>query len=220
MTTTTATSTATAASQSIRSSATLAGNFSDFLTLLTTQLQNQDPTSPMDTNAFTTQLVQFALVEQQINANANLETLISLNQGQQVLQASSLIGARVVATSTQIALQDGAGEIRFASDVATPTLVTVFDAAGRVIRSEAVQAQAGDNSWVWNGRNASNTQMPDGAYTVTVVQPQTDGTTKTLDFGTVATVTGARRSGNTMQVQLGALGVGLDAVISVEAGRP
>lgn len=220
MTTTTATSTAIAASQSPRSGTTLAGNFTDFLTLLTTQLQNQDPTSPMDTNAFTTQLVQFALVEQQINANASLETLISLNQGQQVLQAASLIGARVVATSTQIALQDGAGEIRFASDVATPTLVTVFDAAGRVIRSEAVQARAGENSWVWNGRNASNAQMPDGAYTVTVVQPQTDGTTKTLDFGTVANVTGARRSGNTMQVQLGALGVGLDAVISVEAGRP
>lgn len=220
MTTTTATSTATAASQSARSGTTLAGNFTDFLTLLTTQLQNQDPTSPMDTNAFTTQLVQFALVEQQINANANLETLISLNQGQQVLQAASLIGARVVAASTQIALQDGAGEIRFASDVATPTLVTVFDAAGRVLRSEAVQTRAGENGWIWNGRNASNAQMPDGAYTVTVVQPQTDGTTKTLDFGMVATVTGARRSGNTMQVQLGALGVGLDAVISVEAGRP
>jgi len=199
------------------SAKTLAGNFSDFLTLLTTQLQNQDPTNPMDTNAFTTQLVQFAAVEQQINANANLEALISLNQGQQVLQASSLIGASVVADSDQIALQDGRGEIRFTSDSAAPTLISVLDPAGRVILSGTVTAAMGQNAWVWDGRTASGTQMPDGAYTVTVIQANADGTTSALDFGTVATVTGARRSGDTMNVQLGPLTVGLDAVTSITA---
>lgn len=210
---------ATAATQSATSGKTIASNFSDFLSLLTTQLQNQDPTNPLDTNEFTSQLVQFALVEQQINANGNLETLISLNQGQQVLQASSLIGQGVLANSTQVALQNGTGEIRFSSDIAAPTLVSVLDSAGRTIRSETVQASAGANSWSWNGRNASNTQLPDGAYTVTVMQPQADGTTKALGFGTVATVTGAQRSGDTMQVRLGALAVGLDAVTSVGVGK-
>lgn len=212
-------SSATAATQSARSGAALAGNFSDFLTLLTTQLQNQDPTNPLDTNEFTAQLVQFALVEQQINANVNLETLISLNQGQQVLQAASLIGASVVANSTQIALQGGVGEIRFDSEIATPTLVSVLDSNGRAIHSETVQTKVGANAWHWDGRNASGTQMPDGAYTVTVVQPQVDGTVRVLGFDTVATVTGTQRRGNAMEVQLGALSVGLDAVTSVGLGR-
>lgn len=198
---------------------TLAGNFSDFLTLLTTQLQNQDPTDPLDTNEFTTQLVQFALVEQQINANANLETLIALNQGQQVLQASSLIGTRVVADSDRMAVQDGSGEIRFDSDIAAPTLVSVLDATGRAIHSETVQARPGENRWVWDGRGAGPGRLPDGAWTVTVIQPRADGTTQVLPFGTVATVTGAQRSGSTMQVQLGALNVGLDAVTSVGVGK-
>lgn len=201
------------------STGTIATNFSDFLTLLTTQLQNQDPTDPLDTNEFTTQLVQFALVEQQINANANLETLIALNQGQQVLQASSLIGTRVVADSSRMAVQDGSGEIRFASDIAAPTLVSVLDSTGRAIHSETVQAQPGENRWVWDGRGSGSARAPDGAWTVTVIQPRADGTTQVLPFGTVATVTGAQRSGSTMQVQLGALNVGLDAVTSVGVGK-
>ena len=58
----------------------LAGNFNTFLTLLTTQLQNQDPLDPLDTNQFTQQLVEFASVEQQVNMNTNLQTLISMQQ--------------------------------------------------------------------------------------------------------------------------------------------
>lgn len=194
---------------------TLAGNFSDFLTLLTTQLQHQDPTSPMDTTQFTSQLVQFASVEQQINSNANLETLIKLTRGEQVLQASSLVGAVVVADSDQVALQGGIGQIRFNSDVAGPTVISVFNSAGRVIRSDTLDATVGENAVVWDGQDADGRQMPDGAYTMTVAQPGADGRNTMLDFGTVATVTGARRNGETMQVQLGPLAVGLEAVTSI-----
>ena len=58
----------------------LSGNFSTFLNLLTTQLKNQDPTSPMDTNQFTQQLVMYSQVEQQIQSNSNLKTLIAQGQ--------------------------------------------------------------------------------------------------------------------------------------------
>ena len=70
----------------------LSGNFTDFLNMLMTQLQNQDPTSPMDTNAFTTELVQFSSVEQQINTNTSLTQLIQLTQGGEVMQASAMTG--------------------------------------------------------------------------------------------------------------------------------
>src|SRR5579864_4192214 len=71
----------------------LAGNFNEFLQLLTTQLQHQDPTSPLDPNQFTQELVQFASVEQQINTNTSLSTMISLQQTQQAESALNFVGS-------------------------------------------------------------------------------------------------------------------------------
>src|SRR2546421_564140 len=68
----------------------LSANFGDFLKLLMTQLRNQDPTSPLDTNQFTTELVQFASVEQQINTNSSLTQLIQLTQAGEVMQGSAM----------------------------------------------------------------------------------------------------------------------------------
>ena len=84
----------------------LAENFDQFLTLLTTQLKNQDPLSPMDSAQFTQQLVQFAGVEQQINANKNLETLISLQKSSQVMGALDLMGKKVEASSDKVPLMN------------------------------------------------------------------------------------------------------------------
>src|SRR5476649_1808597 len=78
----------------------IASNFTTFLTLLTTQLQNQDPLSPMDTNQFTQQLVQFAGVEQQMKTNDSLSTLVSLQQNAQTTEALALVGATVDRKST------------------------------------------------------------------------------------------------------------------------
>src|SRR6202046_4882218 len=82
----------------------LAGNFNTFLTLLTTQLQNQDPLSPLDTNQFTQQLVEFASVEQQVNMNSNLQTLIAMQQTSASLQALQLVGANVTINSNTATL--------------------------------------------------------------------------------------------------------------------
>ena len=73
----------------------LSGNFSDFLNMLMTQLQNQDPTSPLDTNQFTSELVQFSGVEQQINTNNSLTQLIQLTQAGEVMQSSAMAGNRL-----------------------------------------------------------------------------------------------------------------------------
>ena len=78
----------------------IASNFTTFLQLLTTQLKNQDPLSPMDTNQFTQQLVEFADVEQQMKTNDTLSTLVSLQQSAQTSQALSLVGATVVVNGT------------------------------------------------------------------------------------------------------------------------
>ena len=89
--TTSTSNTSTAQAAGAIGSQQLAGNFNTFLTLLTTQLQNQDPLSPLDTNQFTQQLVEFASVEQQVNMNTNLQTLISMQQTSASLQALQLL---------------------------------------------------------------------------------------------------------------------------------
>src|SRR3954447_25493927 len=84
--------------------ATLASNFTTFLTLLTTQLKNQNPLDPLDTNQFTQQLVQFAGVEQQLKTNDELSSLIAAQQATQSTQALSFVGRTAVVDGTTTSL--------------------------------------------------------------------------------------------------------------------
>src|SRR5436190_1843670 len=85
----------------------LSGNYTQFLKLLTAQLQNQDPLKPMDTAQFTQQLVQFANVEQSIATNKNLENLVTLQQASQNAQATSYIGRTVESVGATQSLVNG-----------------------------------------------------------------------------------------------------------------
>src|SRR5271169_6527884 len=87
----------------------LAGNFDTFLQLLTTQLQNQDPLDPLDTNEFTQQLVEFASVEQQINMNTNLQTLISMQQTSEATSALQFLGTNVTVSGSTATLSNATG---------------------------------------------------------------------------------------------------------------
>lgn len=195
--------------------ATLAGNFDNFLKLLMTQLKNQDPTSPLDTNQFTSQLVQFASVEQQINANTNLTQLIELTQGEQVLQASSLVGKHVVVKSEHIPLQNGTGQVNFASSVARPTAITITTEAGLKVRDAVIDAKAGENQWVWDGRNNAGTQVPDGSYRIAMIGANPDGTVATQVFAVQGIATGVSRQDNKVSLQMGAQIVPFSAVQQV-----
>src|ERR1700710_2267473 len=86
---------------------TIAGNFQTFLTLLTTQLKNQNPLEPLDTNQFTQQLVQFAQVEQQLKQNDQLATLISIEKSAQSTTALAFVGATVAVDGQTAALTGG-----------------------------------------------------------------------------------------------------------------
>src|SRR5208282_1889249 len=96
------------AASAVNSSASqqLAGNFNTFLQLLTTQLQNQNPLDPLDTNQFTQQLVEFASVEQQINTNTNLQSLINLQQTSEATSALQLVGSTVTISGNAATLSN------------------------------------------------------------------------------------------------------------------
>src|SRR6201997_3431755 len=98
-------SSSSSSSLSSTSGATLAGNFQTFLTLLTTQLKNQNPLDPLDTNQFTQQLVEFASVEQQLKTNDELTTLVSLQQTAQATQALQFVGKTAVVDGSTAALK-------------------------------------------------------------------------------------------------------------------
>jgi flagellar basal-body rod modification protein FlgD len=218
-----ATTTSTAASGSSASanaSATnpllaLSSNFSDFLNMLMTQLQNQDPTSPMDSNQFTTELVQFSGVEQQISTNGSLTQLIQLTQAGETLQATSMTGQQVTAQSTQIALQNGTGTLNYTDTSGGPVAIAITSASGQPLYSTTVTATAGQNSWTWNGENSAGTQLPDGAYSAAVVAANADGSTTTLPFTVTGTATGVQSLSSGIQLDIGALTVPFTAVQSV-----
>ncbi|HWA90447.1 MAG TPA: flagellar hook assembly protein FlgD [Rhizomicrobium sp.] len=191
----------------------LAGNFDTFLKLLTTQLQNQDPMSPMDSNEFTQQLVQFSSVEQQINTNDNLQSLIALSLSQQASASVNYIGHSVVMTSGKGALQNG--QVDWTYNLSAPsagTTLTVKDANGTVVYSGAGGAAQGNNDFAWDGEDMNGNQLPDGQYTLSVAATASDGTAITSTVASKAIVTAVDMSGTTPMLVLGATEIPLSEV--------
>ncbi len=193
----------------------LSANFGDFLKLLMTQLRNQDPTSPLDTNQFTTELVQFSSVEQQINTNSSLTQLIQLTQAGEVMQASAMMGKQVTVSSDHVPLQNGKGAVQFTAPAAEPVAIAVYNDNGSKVRDATLIANKGSNTWTWNGTDNNGKSVPDGSYKVAVVGGNTDGSTSALPFSVIGTATGVQSQSNGIQLQLGALSVDFGKVQSV-----
>jgi flagellar basal-body rod modification protein FlgD len=146
----------------------IAGNFQSFLTLLTTQLQNQNPLSPLDTNQFTQQLVEFAGVQQQLNTNDSLATLVSLQQTAQSTQALGFVGKTAVVNGSTAALSNSAATWELSVPSASDVNITIASSTGQTVFSGTYSVAAGDNQpFVWNGQGNDGTQWPDGNYTMT-----------------------------------------------------
>ena len=148
----------------------LAEDFDEFLQLLTIQLQNQDPLSPMDTNEFTNQIVAFTGVEQQINTNQKLDDLVALSLGNAVGQAIGYVGKDISYVSSEFNYT-GAGdkEIRYSlNSSATTANLQIIDERGVVVYQGSAGKSVGQNEFIWDGKNNQGTQMPEGTYSVRI----------------------------------------------------
>ena len=154
---------------------TLAKNFSQFLTLLTTQLKNQNPLDPLDTNQFTQQLVQFAQVEQQLKQNDQLATLVSLQKTAQSTAALGFVGETVVVDGATASLANG--KANWSLNVPKPATVTINlrNSTGQNVFSGSYTMQAGMNDFSWDGKGPNGTQWPSGNYTMAVTAKDTSG---------------------------------------------
>jgi flagellar basal-body rod modification protein FlgD len=173
-----------AAASSALASQQIAGNFQSFLTLLTTQLQNQNPLDPLDTNQFTQQLVEFAGVQQQLNTNDSLATLVSLQQTAQSTQALGFVGKTAVVSGSTAVLPESTATTAGSAvwDLSVPSdstvNVTIANSTGQTVFSGNYSVTAGNNQpFVWNGQGSDGTQEPAGSYTLTATAAGPSGST-------------------------------------------
>ncbi|MCR5874744.1 flagellar hook assembly protein FlgD [Phenylobacterium sp. J426] len=175
----------------------LAESFDTFLALLTAQLKNQDPLSPLDSNQFTQQIVQMTGVEQQLLTNDLLKSLVA-NTTNGVATAVSLIGKEVRAATTDAKLQNGKAEWiytlpRDANDVK----IEVLDSRGKVVKvlpPVDKGTKAGDHKVTWDGKDANGTKMPDGIYSLRVSAKDSDYATVPTMISIEGMVTGVEQS--------------------------
>ena len=154
----------------------IAGNFQTFLQLLTTQLQNQNPLDPLDTNQFTQQLVEFAGVEQQLNANDQLKTLVSLQQTAQSTQALQFVGKTAVVNGNVNSLTNSSATWDLNIPSNSNVTISIANSAGQTVYSGTFSANAGNNQpFTWNGQGSDGTQWPDGQYTLTATAADANG---------------------------------------------
>jgi flagellar basal-body rod modification protein FlgD len=194
----------------------LSGNFSTFLTLLTTQLKNQDPLSPMDSNQFTQQLVEFSQVEQQINTNTSLGTLISQGNTNNAAYATNYLGKQISIVNGQASLSGGAANWTYnLATEASTTQLTVTNAAGKVVYTGTGETGAGNHAFAWNGKDNNGNQLADGAYKLTVTAADSAGTNVTSSVASAGTVTQIDMTGSTPQLIIGNMEVGLADIAAV-----
>ena len=158
----------------------IASNFTTFLQLLTTQLKNQNPLDPLDTNQFTQQLVQFAQVEQTMKSNDSLSTLVTMEKAAQSTTALALVGATVVVdgSTTQLANNQAFWSLT-ATKPATAT-VTIKDATGQTAYTGSFAVNPGSQNFVWDGHGNNGATWPDGPYTLTATATDASGQTTAL----------------------------------------
>ena len=160
----------------------MATNFETFLSLLTAQLKNQDPLSPVDSNEFTSQLTQMSGVEQQLLTNDLLTSLLAAQQGGGLSGAANYIGKDTTAAWSAMKLDGGEAtwSYELATDAATAEL-QVLDSSGRVVWSgSAPDKTEGTHDFVWDGKTTAGGQLPDGGvYTLQVTAKTGAGETVT-----------------------------------------
>lgn len=193
----------------------IANNFDQFLTLLTTQLKNQSPLDPMDTNQFTEQLVQFAGVEQQLKTNDTLSSLLSLSAAGTATSAVGFIGSTITADGATAQLSNGAAAWKVNSSASGTAAVTIKDGNGNVVQTMTRSLTAGDQMLSWDGTTSTGTKAPDGAYTVTVDGTSVAGESLTVKTQISGVVDGVDFTSSVPTLKIGTIGVAIDKVKSV-----
>lgn len=174
-----------------------------FLQLLVTQLKNQDPLNPMDSQAFVSQLAQFSSLEAQQNTNTKLDSLLTYQSTMQNTIVSNLIGKEVAYSGSSVSLATTA-DISYtpSADAANVTL-TIADSSGATVRTVTLGEQtSGEKTYTWDGKDASGKKLSDGAYTVSFSASDSSGASVDVTTKSKGTVTGISYDGSSTYLVL------------------
>lgn len=199
----------------------LAETFDNFLVLLTTQLKNQDPLSPLDSTQFTEQLATFTGVEQQINTNKRLDQLLGLQAMTQVSAAVDYIGKTVEANGNKVMLQDGQASLTYSlAGNSAATEILIVNEQGDTVRTLQGSKDAGSHSLDWDGKTNNGARLPDGVYSVQVRAVDQDGKTVSSSLATSGRVTGIDAGAEGLNLLIGKLSIPIDNIFAVHESPP
>jgi flagellar basal-body rod modification protein FlgD len=196
--------------------ASLADNFDQFLQLLTTQLKNQSPLDPLDTNQFTQQLVQFSQVEQQLKTNDQLGGLLASIKSSATTSALNYVGASITADGATSKLQAGNASWVLKSPRAVSSAdITIKASNGETVYTGTRALVAGDNTFAWNGKGNGGQSYKDGEYTITVAAKDAGGALVSVKTEIAGTVDSVDVTGTTPILRLGSVTVAADKVKTI-----
>ena len=221
MSVTSATSTASTASTTSSSSSSTSSTSSlssqDFMTLLVSELQNQNPLDPTNTTDFVNQLTSYASYQQQTTLNTNLNSLATSFNSLLTLNATNYIGHTVEAKGDTATLSNGTATFGYSlTSAASDVTLTVKDSSGNTVWTGSGTTTSGKNSFTWDGTNSAGTQLTDGGqYTLSVAATDASGNS-VYDYTTVSgKVTGIDSSSGTTDLTIGSSSVKASDVIAV-----
>jgi flagellar basal-body rod modification protein FlgD len=216
-------STSSSSSSSTTSSAattSLLANYDTFLSLLTTQLQTQNPLDPMDADKFTEQLVQYSSVEQQIQTNEKLTDMLSTMTSNAALQLVNYIGKEVTAESDTTKFDSGKATWSLnADEAASDATVTITNSSGAVVYSGTTDLTAGDNTYTWDGKGTDGTDWSssDDSYTISISATNSSGTAVDVTTEVSGTVDRVDTSSSQPYLEINGALVPLSSLISIGA---
>jgi len=190
--------------------------YNTFITLLTSQLQHQDPLNPTNTDTFTQELIQLSGVEQQLTTN---QTLSSINSDLSTITQSNglgYVGKTVTATGATSPIQSGKAQWDYTLNSAAKSVtLDVLDSNGNSVYSATGNPASGQHSFSWNGTNSSGSTVSSGDYTLTVTATDTAGNAVTSTVSMIGQVTGVDTSGGSTQLQIGDIDVPIANVTAI-----
>ena len=197
------TNTAGSTASSNAASTSISDTFDTFLSLLTTQLQYQDPIDPLNTDEFTNQLVQFSQVEQQISSNDKLDALLNQGSFNQISFAASLTGKSAEIRGSETAF-DGATPLDFGYQMpvgAESATISILNERGSVVFTTGAEIAAGKHSFTWDGVNQDGSAAMPGTYSIQVAGQDPEGGAIVAETSIVRRVTGVDLSGDSILVE-------------------
>jgi len=194
----------------------LSSDLDSFLTILTTQLQFQDPLEPLESSEFTNQLVLFAQVEQDIQQNKNLEQMVSLQQDNIAVGALSFMNKSVDVAWPVTELRNGEASFSYimTKDAASATL-SILGENGERVRTETAELTEGRHDFVWDGKDDNGNALKDGVYIIQVNAQDANNQPVEVGYSTFGTVTGVTLDRGSAILEIGDVQVPLGNVTRI-----